>query len=625
MATSHYRPDIDGLRAVAIVVVVAYHLGVGFTKGGYVGVDVFFVISGFLISGIIAKEAGASRFSFTHFYDRRIRRLFPALFAVLAASCLIAIAVLFPPELESFGTSLAAATLFSANILFFRQSGYFAEGIDALPLIHTWSLAVEEQFYLLFPLVFLPLLRLHRATMLATLWAGAVLSFALSLVLMDGSPEAAFYLLPARAWELLVGALLALGGVPRIESRAARQWIGAGGLLAILIAAGAFNRNVSFPGWPALVPCLGAAAIVHSGREGDTFVYRLLSRRGFVFVGLISYSLYVWHMPMIVFYKLEFGKYLSNVDKLALGAASFGVAVLSWRYVERPFRFGGWLSRPRHLFVAAAGCMAAALAVASVFVQQRGLDFRYPPEIRRLASFRYDQSAPMREGTCFISRSVAETHALDPACLKLDPGKKNVLLVGDSHAAHLWAGLAAEMPEVHVLQATASGCAPVMRDRGAARCRAVMDRVFEDFLPVQRVDGIIVAANWSERDLPDLIPTLRALARLTGRVTVIGPGPTYTDNLPRLLTRSAAKGDPAIVERERDRGRVAIDRAFARALDGEPVTYVSILSALCPHDTCVTRDDAGDPLQFDYGHFTAEGARLLVRRLQASGWSPEGR
>ncbi|MBX9740373.1 MAG: acyltransferase [Beijerinckiaceae bacterium] len=614
-----YRPDIDGLRAVAIGVVVAYHLGVGFTKGGYIGVDVFFVISGYLISGIIAKEAAGSRFSFGHFYDRRIRRLFPALFAAFAVSSLVALVVLFPPELEAFGRSLAGATLFVANVLFFNGAGYFTEGIDAIPLIHTWSLAVEEQFYLFFPVMFLPLLRLRRKVMLAALWCAAVLSFAFSLYLMTHMPEAAFYLLPARAWELLIGALLALGGVPAIPTRTGRQWAGALGLVAILAAAGAFNKNVSFPGWPALLPCLGAAAIIHSGRERDTWVHDLLARRSFVFLGLISYSLYVWHMPLIVFYKLEFGRYLSNVDKALLGMASLTLGALSWRFIERPFRFGGLLSRRRDLFAAAAACMVATLAISAAFVLNRGLESRYPEDIRKLAAFRYDQAGPMREGACFISRSVASKASLDPACLELDPAKKNYLLVGDSHAAHLWAGLEGALAGVHVLQATASGCAPILRDRGAARCRAVMDRVFNDFLQNHRLDGIIVAANWTERDIADLEPTLAFLASRTDHLVVVGPVPTYRDGLPRLLARSAARRDPGLVAREREAGRERIDRIFAERLAKTKVTYVSPLATLCPAGDCVTRDENGDPIQFDYGHLTEAGARLLARRLVEQG------
>ena len=614
-----YRPDIDGLRAVAIVLVLLYHLGVGFTKGGYIGVDVFFVISGFLIGGIIAKEAGASHFSFAHFYERRIRRLFPALFCVFGASSVFGALFLYPSDLDEFGRSLAAATLFVANILFLQGAGYFAEGFETTPLLHTWSLAVEEQFYLVFPILFLPLLRLSRRTMLWALWLAAGLSFALSLMWMRTSPESAFYLLPARAWELLTGTLLAVRGVPDVPSRQARQALGLAGLAAILIAGGAFNKNVAFPGWSALLPCFGAAAIIHSGRARDTFVHHLLARRGVVFVGLISYSLYVWHMPMIVFYKFEFGRYLSNGDRILLGVASVAVAVLSWRYVELPFRFGGVLARRRDLFRAAAAAMAATLCVAASFVTTNGLEARFSPEIRRLAAFRYDPSRAMREGECFISRAYADAASLAPECLALDPDRKNYLLLGDSHAAHLWAGLADRLPGIHLLQATASGCAPLLHDRGSERCRSVMNFIFNVYLKEKKLDGIIVAANWSLRDLTDLPATLDYLAGRSSNVIVLGPVQTYTDALPRLLTRSRLRHDPSLVAEARVPDRAAIDAAFARALESGSAHYVSLLAAMCPDGRCMTEDRDGLPVQFDYGHLTAAGATMLVERLMESG------
>ena len=305
---STYRPDIDGLRAIAIALVLMFHLNVGFTKGGYVGVDVFFVISGFLITGIILKGVEAGQFSFLHFYERRIRRLFPALVAAFAASSVAGLIVLYPAELEAYGKSLAAAVLFAANIFFYGGRGYFADGTDVLPLHHTWSLAVEEQFYLFFPLLLLLLSRLRRPALNSLIAFIAVLSFSLSLYYMSASQEAAFYLLLPRAWELAIGALLAAGAVPLIASERMRQFAAALGLIAILIAGGAFNKRVPFPGWSALLPCVGAALIIHSGRERDTVVYRLLSHSWVVLLGLASYSIYIWHVPIIVYYRLAFGQ-----------------------------------------------------------------------------------------------------------------------------------------------------------------------------------------------------------------------------------------------------------------------------------------------------------------------------
>ncbi|MDB5648729.1 MAG: hypothetical protein JWL62_249 [Hyphomicrobiales bacterium] len=618
MKKSIYRPDIDGLRAIAITLVLLFHLNVGFTKGGYVGVDVFFVISGFLITGLVVKEAGASRFSLGHFYERRVRRLFPALFAVFAASSVAAYFVLFPPELEAYGRSLISAIAFVANLFFWNGAGYFADGSEVLPLHHTWSLAVEEQFYLFFPLMLLPLLRLSPRALKPSLWVGAMFSFALSVYFMRTDPESAFYLLPARAWELLTGALLAVGAVPDISTRRLRDGAAALGLAAILIAGGAFNKNVPFPGWSALVPCIGAALIIHSGRDGDTLVARLLARRGMVLVGLASYSIYVWHMPIIVFFKMDFGRYLSNWDRVLLAAVSLAVGFLSWRYIERPFRYGGLLTSRRSLFGAAAGAMVAGVAVASLFVVGHGFEGRYPENVRKMAAYRYDQPVGQADGGCFISRARSDAPRVDPRCLEPMAGKKNYLLMGDSHADHLWLGFEGTLPGIHLMEATASGCKPVLRDEGAPRCRAVMNYILNTYLPSTKVDGIIIGGLWTASDLRDLVPTVRYLHKFSDVVIVMGPVPVYDDKLPRLLARSVAAKDPSLVIAGRDPGRAALDKAFAKGLAGEPATYVSIIDALCDARDCTTLDENGDPLQFDYGHFTASGARLLARRLVAA-------
>ena len=613
-----YRPDIDGLRAIAIALVLMFHLKVGFTKGGYVGVDVFFVISGYLITGIILKDLEARRFSFFRFYERRVRRLFPALVAAFAASSVAGLIVLYPPELEAYGKSLAGAALFAANIFFYSGRGYFADGADVLPLHHTWSLSVEEQFYLFFPLLLVALSRLPRPALNLLILSIAVLSFGLSLYFMSTNPEAAFYLLLPRAWELAIGALLAVGAVPIIVSERMRQVAAALGLIAILIADGAFNKRVPFPGWSALLPCIGAALIIHSGRERDTAVYRLLSHPWVVLLGLASYSIYVWHAPIIVYYRLAFGDYLDNADRVILAAICLAAGFLSWRYIERPFRYGGWLPERRRLFQAAGAAMVAVLAVATIFVAGKGLETRFPPEARQLAAFRPPADSEQEEGPCFISSALGNAPGVAAHCLVPDPGKKNYLLMGDSFAIHYHRGFEDAFPHLHFLVATASGCAPLLRDTGAARCRKVMNNAFYSFLPRHQLDGVVISGLWTPADLPDVLQTIQYLKQFTGNVIVMGPTPIYHDKLPRLLARSILRNDPGIVNRERDPSRAALDAKFATALAGGPAKYVSVIGALCDGQGCVTRDEKGDPIQSDYGHFTRSGARLLARTLFSS-------
>ena len=617
-SSPYYRADIDGLRAVAVVLVVLFHLSIGFAKGGFIGVDVFFVISGFLIAGLIRNDVNNTRFSFLRFYERRIRRLFPALFAALLVTSVVSWWVLTPAELESFGEELGASIAFVANIFFFYGSGYFADESALQPLHHTWSLAVEEQFYLLFPIAFIFLLRAKRAIVLCILYAGAIISFAVSVAwMMHGDKDAAFYLLPARGWELLLGALLATEGVPEIKSKVFREFSGLAGLTAILVAGGAFNKTVPFPGWSALLPCVGAALIIHAGKARDSLTYRILSKPTFVTLGLASYSIYIWHMPIIVMHRLAFDIYLNNGERIYLLLGSICVGLLSWRYIESPVRFGGVFQTRRSLFAASCAAIAACAVVAGAFVLGEGFDSRFPPDVRVLAAWRNNPSPELADGGCFITRDRSTRAAeIDPRCLAPETSKKNYLLIGDSFAARLWGGWEATLPGVHLMQATASGCVPLLHDNGAARCRSVVDYVYESYLPTHHVDAVIVFARWGSRDVEKLPDTVKYVRQFASHVVVMGPMPTYRDSLPRLLFRAALHRDAGLVDQNRNDESFKLDGAFGRAAESQNATYISMTKLLCDETpSCIVRTPEGEPLQFDYGHVTLAGSKFIAARV----------
>lgn len=613
-----YRPDIDGLRALAVVPVVMFHAGVGFTKGGYVGVDVFFVISGYLITSIIAGEMAEGRFSFAHFYERRARRLFPALFAVLFASTVAAACIMFPPELKTFGMVLTAALAFSANMLFATGDDYFGRVGDNSPLLHTWSLAVEEQFYLLFPALLL-LVFSRRWPLKPVLWGLAALSFAGSLIAMASNPILAFYLLPLRAWELLMGALLALGAFPVIASQKWKDAISWAGLIAILVAVGAFNKNVAFPGVSALVPVLGAVALIWTGQGDGTPVSRALAKPAVVFVGLISYSLYLWHFPIIVFYKLALGETLSNLERLLLCLVSIAVAVVSWKLIELPVRRNRLFVSRASVFAASALALVPLVGVGIVMTAADGFARYYPQEIQRLAAFAYQQDGPMRAGVCFITRATAGERGVADACLAKAPGKRNVLLLGDSHAAHLYPGLAEAFTDANVMQLTASGCKPIARPNGAPRCWRILGPAFDDLLPRLKPDAVVLSADWRGVAAEDVATSVRALKALAGRVIVFGPIVEYNDTLPRLLLRAGWRKDPDLVTRTRRRDAPTMEAAIKSAVEGAGGVFVPVYGTLCKDAACITTDAQGDPIQFDNAHLTARGAALLAQRLHSSG------
>lgn len=321
-----YRADIDGLRAVAVLPVVLFHAGFAAFGGGYVGVDVFFVISGYLITRIIAREVREGRFSVLSFYERRIRRIFPALAAVVLFSWFASAYLLLPSAFKDFSQSAAAAALFVSNLLFWRESGYFSPAADSKPLLHTWSLSVEEQFYLLLPLLLLLLRSRPKASRQLALGALAVASFGVSVWLVNGWPTAAFYFSGGRAWELLLGSLLALDGLPRPGNRRSTEALAAAGLGLIAWSVFAYTSFTPFPGWAALPPCLGAAMILLAGERGRSGASAVLSLAPIVWIGRISYSLYLWHWPLLVAAKLYKIEALTWQELMLWLTASFAAA-----------------------------------------------------------------------------------------------------------------------------------------------------------------------------------------------------------------------------------------------------------------------------------------------------------
>ncbi|HEX8596366.1 MAG TPA: acyltransferase family protein [Pseudomonas sp.] len=336
-----YRPEIDGLRAVAVIPVILFHAGLQWFSGGFVGVDVFFVISGYLITSIILAEMLAGKFSLVNFYERRARRILPALFVMMLICLPMAWLILDPPDFKYFSKSLVAVPTFSSNILFWKESGYFDATAELKPLLHTWTLAVEEQYYLFFPLLLMAFWGLGRKWILAILLVGALASLTFSQLGAVNDSTATFYLLHARAWELLVGSFIAFyfSWRPRQADHAGMLNQGATvtGVLLIAYAVVVFDNSTPFPGLHALVPTLGAALIIVFANP-KTWVGRVLGSRVLVMIGMISYSAYLWHQPIFAFARqsslIEPGLTLM----LGLAVLSLIMAYLSWRFIEQGFR-----------------------------------------------------------------------------------------------------------------------------------------------------------------------------------------------------------------------------------------------------------------------------------------------
>ena len=471
----NYRAEIDGLRAIAVLSVIFYHGHLSAFSGGYVGVDVFFVISGYLITSIILGDIEAGRFSIRNFYERRIRRILPALYVVMAACVPLAWAFMIPIQIRQFGNSLIAVSLFVSNMLFWKEESYFAPLSAEKPLLHTWSLGIEEQYYLFFPLALSLLWLIGRRPATVVLTAAGVMSLALSEWAWRHAPTSNFYLFPTRAWELLAGSLCAIWLLRR--SQPANQTWSVAGLLAILAAIFTFDDATPVPSLYGLLPVGGTALIVLFARA-DTWVGKLLASRPFVGVGLISYSAYLWHQPLFAFTRLAAQTLPSPLTMFALGLGSLVLGYISWRFIERPFR-----DRKRFSFAFLVGSGAA---IASLFVGlglllhgthgwERAWASQQSPQARQVIAlmdhaqhagrdFGAGANGRQDDGACrFNAESLnAATQQRITACAaRFGPG---LLILGDSHAIDLFGEVISRASQPFIVGLTKGTCSPHFGD-----------------------------------------------------------------------------------------------------------------------------------------------------------------
>ena len=632
---SDYRPDIDALRALAVLAVIGYHWNIQTTRGGYVGVDVFFVISGFLITRMIHDEAVAGDFSFARFYARRIRRLLPALYVLLVAVAAFSWFRLLPPDYKALLETILSVVVFASNILFWRQTGYFDRPADENPLLHTWSLSVEEQFYLVFPLLIWGSVTLvwrwdfASSRVLQALLFLALMSFAWNLYQVRVSPSAAFFLAPGRAWEFLLGSLLAVRIVPaprRGWVRKAAVWLGT---LMILIAINAFTRNTAFPGANALLPCLGAALVIWSQTDAKPHWSQNRLANAFVFTGKISYSLYLWHWPIFVCAQAYFDEQAMEqpVVKLALFAASFGIAALSYRFVEQPVRRGAVLHRQNTLFAAAVLASVLIAGFGAVGRLTDGFPARVGPtvaEIARYANYQYRDL--YMEGTCFLRPDQEPARYDRGRCYDGSKFTRRVLIWGDSHAAHYVSGLrgAVDDATIGVVQANASQCAALfdVDIPYSPLCRSFNDRI-RGLVRQQPPEVIIVSAHWlvhsrqlgTARILADLRRTIAELNSYGSFVVLLGPSMEYKQPLPRLLARYLTGTEAPAVAYLNELIFPLDDRMSQELPDSGRFTYVSILRHVCSGRSCPVYAAEAVPMIWDYSHLTAPGSAFVMAKI----------
>jgi peptidoglycan/LPS O-acetylase OafA/YrhL len=499
--TIKYRPEIDGLRAIAVLSVILFHSGVSVVSGGYVGVDVFFVISGYLITTIIVRQIADGTFSLANFYERRFRRLLPALFTTVAVALPVAFVLLDPRGLQEFGQSVVATTLFSANFLFITQSGYFDNSAELRPLLHTWSLAVEEQYYILFPLLLLALKNRSRRALKLVFVGLSCISLWLCYELTKTFTTAAFYLLPTRAWELLLGSMLAVNLLPALQWRLARELFGLLGLSMIFASIFMFDSTTPFPGTAALVPTLGTAFVIWSTTYGESIAKVLLRLKPMIWVGLISYSLYLWHWPVIVFTRIYVLDDIELSTWFPMLTAIFVLAYFSWKYVERPFRNKSWLPARSRFFVASGCCSLLLVLGGSAYIVGKGLPGRLPESLR--VAPLGDLSNKRKWRSCIFRTSEVQQGG-DFCTLGIEGGKPSFLLWGDSHALALGAGVSFSAREHNRTGGLAAwvGCPPLLGvapqfPANDTRCQDLNAAVIDYVERNPSIETVILAARWN--------------------------------------------------------------------------------------------------------------------------------
>lgn len=638
----NYRPEVDGLRAVAVIPVILFHAGLPQFSGGYVGVDVFFVISGYLITMIITRELIEERFSLLRFYERRARRILPALFLVMGVCLPFAWLLLYPGQMKDFGQNIFATSLFSSNILLWLKNSYFSPAAEMNPLLHTWSLAVEEQYYVLFPLLLMLLWRWGKPALPVVLVALLAVSLLGSAWAATSAAKAGFYLIHFRGWELLLGSMCAFLA-PRLRARSGiDDMFGAAGLALILVAVFTFDTKTPFPGLLALVPTMGAVLVILFSRE-ESLVGRLLGGKCLVPIGLLSYSAYLWHQPAFAFYRhYHLGNPAPEI-MLLIGLLSLALAWLSWRLVERPFRNPRRFSR-RFVFSASA-LLIVTFAGFGFYLHVK--DGALPGDYERpgLEAFRPDNRALQEESWRLLRQRTGDPgysvdHNAADRRFWFDAGdpRDPVLVVGDSHAKDIY----------NLLFYSEDFSERFQLARFGAQVKNLNDRSHGLYTSknYRHADLVVVAALYGSEDLAALADVVEALKSDGKRVVLVGNIFEFQQFGDRtladvMLLRAYREGnlppdDAKMVERinaehfERylrgngKRPEIAeINRTIREIAEAESVTYKDRMQYVCSRreEACHVLDEGYRKHFYDYSHHTLAGARFFAGRVDRIGWT----
>ncbi len=636
----HYREEIDGLRAIAISSVILFHSGASLFSGGYVGVDIFFVISGYLITKIIADEMREGRFTFIAFYARRARRILPALFfmaAIVSALCLI---VLLPPDLYKYGKTLGFTIVFGANFRLSAERGYFDEDTRENPLLHMWSLSVEEQFYFVWPVLLLLIVRTQRRIGPVVLCLFAV-SFAISAAFVHWMPRSAFYHLPSRGWELLTGAALALGLVPALATKRLAEIACWAGLALMALPVFLFDNATPFPGFAAVLPTIGCALALHATTHRRLAAARVLSAKPVVFLGKISYSLYLWHWPLIAIPSYLFMRELTGLEASLAILLSIAIAAFSWRFVEQPFRkatprlagAAGAFQRRMPVLAAmvrnsrvlqAVAAASVLIACGSYFQMSGGASWRLSPEALVIAA----QKRAFQIETFCGAYTKSKANFYECSWGKPASGETPVILWGDSHADHYLPAVVEVFSSGKFLMTPS--CPPVALPgrspafvQGIRNCAENNAKALQAILS-ERPSFVVLAGVWTRiADAPELAAFVKemteTLTRQGSKVLILGQVPGYSAHSLRCEGMRLYLGLPykdcGRVERAKVERSLEATASALAAAQSRNVGYYSPTDVFCDESSCYA-SKAGRWLYADGHHLNSEGGRLTAATIR---------
>lgn len=611
----NYRPEIDGLRALAVLPVIFYHAGFSAFSGGFVGVDVFFVISGYLITTIILTEKEANNFSVLNFYERRARRILPALFVVMFATIIMSWIYLLPADMKAFGQSISAAAAFLANFYFYEKNNdYFGIQSEQNPTLHLWSLSVEEQYYLIFPLLLIVLWRFGKNAMLYFFIFIILISLTLAQWGSSINPSATFFLLPTRGWELLLGSMLAF--LPQKENKlnsnqAINQMLSLLGIAFILFSILFFNKNTPFPSAWALLPTLGAAFIIIFTTP-NTYSYKLFRNKLLVGIGLISFSAYLWHQPLFAFNRILNYREPSMLSFLGFSLLALLLAYLTWRFIEKPFRVKTLFSRSTVFSLSIIGSAGFIL-----FGVIGHFNSGYPdrdPFYKRLAS------------NVGLSLQCNGNYSINSTCATSTTPE--VAFFGNSYTMHLIKGFQSAFPNKTFVQLTQDTCPPYINDQktvGAKlSCSEFNKRALSTIINTPSIKEVFISSPFGElknkKNLRSFDTTIKTLKSAHKEVIIVGPTPTDGKDFGKCFLYHKLSKDFSLCNFERQQLETQYPKTIA-LLKGlalaNHIQFVDLTNLICDNKTC--NASIGDIILFrDSGHLSVEGSHYIFKKLSHS-------